>query len=166
VPPARKFVTVLFTDVVGSSALAAEPDPERLEHVMGRFFDAAAEVVVGHGGTIDKIIGDAVMAVFGVPRVHEDDPARALRTALDLRDVLAALNEQLDRDWGARIAVRTGVKTGEVMTGDPPSGRLVTVDPVVVATCLVQGAETRGDVLVGNEPPRRPPGPASSASCK
>jgi class 3 adenylate cyclase len=73
VPPARKFVTVLFTDVVGSSALAAEPDPERLEHVMGRFFDAAAEVVVGHGGTIDKIIGDAVMAVFGVPRVHEDD---------------------------------------------------------------------------------------------
>ncbi len=147
-PPARKVVTVLFSDVVGSSALAAELDPERLERVLGRFFDAAAEVVVGHGGTIDKFIGDAVMAVFGVPRVHEDDAARALRAALDLRDVLAALNDRLQRDWGVRIAVRTGVNTGEVMTGDLGSGRLVTGDAVVVATCLEQGAKA-GEVLVG-----------------
>ena len=147
-PPARKVVTVLLSDVVGSSALAAELDPERLERVLGRFFDAAAEVVVGHGGTIDKFIGDAVMAVFGVPRVHEDDAARALRAALDLRDVLAALNDQLQRDWGVRIAVRTGVNTGEVMTGDPVSGRLVTGDSVVVATRLVQGAKA-GEILVG-----------------
>ena len=139
---------MLFSDVVGSSALAAELDPERLERVLGRFFDAAAEVVVGHGGTIDKFIGDAVMAVFGVPRVHEDDAARALRAALDLRDVLAALNDQLQRDWGVRIAVRTGVNTGEVMTGDLVSGRLVTGDAVVVATRLVQGAKA-GEILVG-----------------
>ena len=148
-PPARKVVTVLLSDVVGSSALAAELDPERLERVLGRFFDAAAEVVVGHGGTIDKFIGDAVMAVFGVPRVHEDDAARALRAALDLRDVLAALNDQLQRDWGVRIAVRTGVNTGEVMTGDLDSGRLVTGDSVVVATRLVQGAKA-GEILVGD----------------
>ena len=140
---------MLLSDVVGSSALAAELDPERLERVLGRFFDAAAEVVVGHGGTIDKFIGDAVMAVFGVPRVHEDDAARALRAALDLRDVLAALNDQLQRDWGVRIAVRTGVNTGEVMTGDLDSGRLVTGDSVVVATRLVQGAKA-GEILVGD----------------
>jgi DNA-binding SARP family transcriptional activator len=147
-PPARKVVTVLFSDVVGSSALAAELDPERLERVLGRFFDAAVKVVVGHGGTVDKFIGDEVMAVFGVPRVHEDDAVRALRAALDLRDVLAALNDQLQRDWGVRIAVRTGVNTGEVVTGDPVSGRLVTGDSVVVATRLVQSAKA-GDVLVG-----------------
>jgi class 3 adenylate cyclase len=147
-PPARKVVTVLFSDVVGSSALAARLDPERLERVLSRFFDAAAEVVVGHGGTIDKFIGDAVMAVFGVPRVHEDDAARALRAALDLGDVVAALNDQLERDWGVRIALRTGVNTGEVMTGDHVSGRLVTGDSVVVATRLVEGAKA-GEVLVG-----------------
>ena len=148
-PPARKIVTVLISDVVGSSALAADLDPERLERVFGRFFDAAAAVVAGHGGTIDKFMGDAVMAVFGVPRVHEDDAGRALRAALDLRDELAALNDQLQRDWGVRLAVRTGVNTGEVMTGDPAFGRLVTGDSVVVATRLMQGAKA-GEVLVGD----------------
>ena len=147
-PPARKVVTVLFSDVVGSSALAAELDPERLERVLGQFFDAAVNVVVGHGGTVDKFIGDEVMAVFGVPRVHEDDAARALRAALDLRNALGVLNDQLQRDWGVRITVRTGINTGEVVTGDPVSGRLVTGDPVVVATRLVQGAKA-GDILVG-----------------
>ena len=147
-PAARKVVTVLFSDVVESSALASELDPERLERVLGRFFDAAVKVVVSHGGTVDKFIGDEVMAVFGVPRVHEDDAARALRAALDLRDALATLNDQLQRDWAVRIAVRTGVNTGEVVTGDPDSGRLVTGDPVIVATRLVQGAKP-GDVLVG-----------------
>jgi class 3 adenylate cyclase len=147
-PPARKVVTVLLSDVVGSSALAARLDPERLERVMGRFFDAAAKVVVGHGGTVDKFIGDAVMAVFGVPRVHEDDAARGLRAALDLHGVVDGLNDRLERDWGVRIALRTGVNTGDVMTGDHLSGRLVTGDSVVVATRLAEGAQA-GEVLVG-----------------
>ena len=130
---------------------------------MGRFFDAAAEVVVGHGGTIDKFIGDAVMAVFGVPRVHEDDAARALRAALDLRDVLAALNDQLQRDWGVRIAVRTGVNTGEVMTGDLDSGRLVTGDSVVVATSPRSGREGGRDPRGRADCGGRPPASSSSA---
>jgi DNA-binding SARP family transcriptional activator len=117
--PARKIVTVLFVDVVASGMLAAQLDPERLERVMGRFFETAAEIVAAHGGTVEKFIGDAVMAVFGVPRVHEDDAARALRAALDLRAALPALNDELHRDWGVRIAVHTGINTGEVMTGDP-----------------------------------------------
>ena len=140
---------MLFSDVVGSSALAAELDPERLERVLGRFFDAAAEVVVGHGGTIDKFIGDAVMAVFGVPRVHEDDAARALRAALDLRDVLAALNDRLQRDWGVRsqcAPASTPVRWWRATLGLRTA--LVTGDAVVALTCLEQGAKA-GEVLVG-----------------
>ena len=147
-PPARKIVTVLFVDIVASGILAAELDPERLERVMGRFFETSAEVVARHGGTVDKFIGDAVMAVFGVPRVHEDDAARALRAALDLRAALPAFNDELEREWGVRIAVRTGINTGEVMTGDPRLGRLVTGDAVVVATRLQQAAQP-GEILVG-----------------
>jgi DNA-binding SARP family transcriptional activator len=146
--PARKIVTVLFVDVVASGMLAAQLDPERLERVMGRFFETAAEIVTAHGGTVEKFIGDAVMAVFGVPHVHEDDAARALRTALDLRAALPALNDELHRDWGVRIAVHTGINTGEVMTGDPRLGRLVTGDAVVVATRLQEAAQP-GEILVG-----------------
>jgi DNA-binding SARP family transcriptional activator/class 3 adenylate cyclase len=147
-PPARKLVTVLFVDVVASGIIAAKLDPERLERVMGRFFDTAAEIVARHGGTVDKFIGDAVTALFGVPRVHEDDAARALRAALDLRAALPALNDELEHDWGVRIAVRTGINTGEVMTGDPRFGRLVTGHEVVVATRLQQAARP-GEILVG-----------------
>jgi class 3 adenylate cyclase/tetratricopeptide (TPR) repeat protein len=147
-PPARKVVTVLFVDIAASGMLAVRLDPERLERVMGRFFDTVAEVIARHGGTVDKFIGDAVMGVFGSPRVHEDDAARALRAALDLRAVLPALNDELGSDWGVRIAVHTGINTGEVMTGDPRLGRLVTGDAVVVAARLQEAAEP-GEVLVG-----------------
>ena len=139
-PPARSSPCSSATSS-GRARWRPSSTPSGSSACLGRFFDAAAEVVVGHGGTIDKFIGDAVMAVFGVPRVHEDDAARALRAALDLRDVLAALNDQLQRDWGVRIAVRTGVNTGEVMTGDLGSGRLVTGDAVVVATSPGAGRE-------------------------
>ena len=146
--PARKIVTVLFVDVVASGVIAAQLDPERLERVMGRFFDTAVEVVARHGGTVDKFIGDAVTALFGVPRVHEDDAVRAVRAALDLRAALPALNDELERDWGVRIAVRTGINTGEVITGDARFGRLVTGHEVVVATRLQQAARP-GEILVG-----------------
>jgi class 3 adenylate cyclase len=142
----RKTVTVLFADVTGSTALGERLDPESFRRVMARYFDAARRAVERHGGTVEKFIGDAVMAVFGVPTVHEDDALRALRAAADLRDALAALNEELERDYGTSLEVRVGVNTGEVVAGT--AERLATGDAVNVAARLQQAAEP-GEILVG-----------------
>ena len=115
----RKTVTVVFSDVTGSTALGERLDPESLRRVMGRYFD---EMQRGRRsateGTVEKFIGDAVMAVFGIPVLHEDDALRAVRAAPRCASALAGLNEELERDWGVTIAVRTGVNTGEVVAGD------------------------------------------------
>jgi class 3 adenylate cyclase/tetratricopeptide (TPR) repeat protein len=148
---ARKTVTVLFCDVVGSTSLGERLDPETLRQVMGRHFDAAQAVVERHGGTVEKFIGDAVMAVFGIPELHEDDALRAVRAAAELRDGQEALNKELERDQGASIAVRIGVNTGEVVAGDASAGqRLVTGDPVNVAARLEQAA-TAGEIVIGQD---------------
>src|ERR1044071_7861924 len=98
----RKVVTVLFCDVTGSTALGERIDPESLRRVMSRYFDTARAVVERDGGTVEKISGDAVMAIFGVPTVHEDDALRAVRAAEDLRAGLRELNDELERDFGTR----------------------------------------------------------------
>src|SRR6187401_2917040 len=95
----RKTVTVLFCDVTGSTALGERIDPESLRAVMARYFETARAVVERHGGTVEKFIGDAVMAVFGVPVVHEDDALRAVRAADELRGALAGLNEELEKAY-------------------------------------------------------------------
>ncbi len=98
----RKTVTVLFCDVVDSTRLGARLDPESLRQVMGRYFVVAREALQRHGGTVEKLIGDAAMAVFGVPTLHEDDALRAVRAAADLRQaVREELNGELERDWGS-----------------------------------------------------------------
>jgi class 3 adenylate cyclase/tetratricopeptide (TPR) repeat protein len=145
----RKVVTIVFADVTGSTALGERLDPEALRRVMGRYFDEMAAVIERHGGTVEKFIGDAVMAVFGIPRLHEDDALRAVRAAVGMRDALATLNEDLEREHGEGLAARIGVNTGEVVAGDPAAGqRLVTGDAVNVAARLEQAA-TPGEVLVG-----------------
>ena len=148
---ARKLVTVLFTDVAGSTNLAERLDPESVRRVMGRLFDEMSAVIERHGGTVEKFIGDAIMAVFGIPAVHEDDALRAVRAAVDMRRALEALNGELERDWGVRIAVRTGINTGEVVAGDATAAQmLVTGDAVNVAARLQQAAEA-GEVLIGRD---------------
>jgi class 3 adenylate cyclase len=142
----RKVVTVLFCDVTGSTALGERIDPESLRRVMSRYFETAKAIVERHGGTVEKFIGDAVMAVFGVPTVHEDDALRAVRAAAELRGVLAGLNEELERDYGTRLELRMGVNTGEVVTGTEE--RLATGDAVNVAARLEQAAQP-GEVLLG-----------------
>ena len=145
----RKTVTVLFTDVTGSTDMGERLDPEALRRVMGRYFDRMQAVVERHGGTVEKFIGDAVMAVFGIPVLHEDDALRALRAASDMRAELVALNKELERDIGVTIATRTGVHTGEVVAGDPASGqRLATGDAVNIAARLEQAAAP-GEILIG-----------------
>ena len=144
----RKTVTVVFSDVSGSTALGERLDPESLRHVLARYFDVAREAVERHGGVVEKFIGDAVMAVFGVPVVHEDDALRGVRAATDLRLGVAALNEELEHDFGTRLAVRIGVNTGEVVTGTEE--RLATGDAVNVAARLEQAAQP-DEILLGPE---------------
>ena len=145
----RKVVTVVFADVTGSTALGERLDPEALRRVMGRYFDEMAAVIERHGGTVEKFIGDAVMAVFGIPQLHEDDALRAVRAADGMRAGAGALNLDLERDHGVGLAARIGVNTGEVVAGDPSGGqRLVTGDAVNVAARLEQAAAP-GEILLG-----------------
>src|SRR5581483_11466223 len=134
----RKTVTVLFCDVVGSTALGESTDPEALRGLLARYFERMRALVERHGGTVEKFIGDAVMAVFGVPVVHEDDAVRALRAAAEMRDALPELG----------VGGRIGVATGEVVTGTEE--RLATGDAVNVAARLQQAAAP-GEILVGGE---------------
>jgi class 3 adenylate cyclase len=115
----RKVVTVVFADVTGSTALGELLDPETLRRVMSRYFDEMSGVIERHGGAVEKFIGDAVMAVFGIPRLHEDDALRAVRAARDMGDALGELNAELEKDHGVGLEVRIGVNTGEVVAGDP-----------------------------------------------
>ncbi|MEP6910504.1 MAG: adenylate/guanylate cyclase domain-containing protein [Actinomycetota bacterium] len=138
----RKTVTVLFCDVTGSTSLGEQLDPESLRRTMGQYFDEIRRVVERHGGTVEKFIGDAVMAVFGIPRAHEDDALRAVRAAGEIRDRIAVLGNEL----GIALSFRTGVNTGEVVAGEGET--LVTGDAVNVAARLEQAAAP-GDVLIG-----------------
>jgi len=134
----RKTVTVLFCDVAGSTELGESTDPEALLALLARYFERMKEIVERHGGTVEKFVGDAVMAVFGVPVVHEDDALRACRAAVEMRDALPELG----------IRGRIGLNTGEVVTGTEE--RLATGDAVNVAARLEQAAEP-GEVLIGAE---------------
>ncbi|TMK63846.1 MAG: zinc-ribbon domain-containing protein, partial [Actinobacteria bacterium] len=146
---ARKVVTVLFSDVIGSTGLGERLDPETMRRVMARYFEEMKTALEAHGGTVEKFIGDAVMAVFGIPVLHEDDALRAVRAAMEMRERLAKLNEELERNRGVRILTRTGINTGEVVAGEPATGQtLVTGDAVNVAARLEQAAKP-GEVLIG-----------------
>ena len=141
----RKLVSLLFADVVDSTAMGASHDPELVRGVMARYFARMKDVAETHGGTVEKFIGDAVMVVFGVPRLHEDDAERAVRAALAMRDAVT----DLDHDSRVALALRVGVNSGEVVAGVGDDRQfLVTGDAVNVAARLQQGAEP-GEVVVG-----------------
>jgi class 3 adenylate cyclase/tetratricopeptide (TPR) repeat protein len=145
----RKTVTVFFSDLKGSTNLGEALDSESLREVMSRYFDEMRAILEDHGGRVEKYIGDAIMAVFGLPRVHEDDALRAVGAALATKESLAALNEELQERWGVQLQNRTGVNTGEVVAGDPTQGqRLVTGDVVNVAARLEQAAPAL-EILIG-----------------
>jgi class 3 adenylate cyclase/tetratricopeptide (TPR) repeat protein len=145
----RKTITIVFCDLAGSTALGERLDPESLQRVLGRYFQRTREVLERHEGTVQKFIGDAVVGVFGIPRLHEDDALRAVRAAFELRRALAELNQELERDWGVILQVRIGVNTGEVVVGNPAVGSaLVLGDAVNVAARLEQAAAP-GEVLLG-----------------
>src|SRR5438094_8663561 len=134
----RKVVTVLFCDISGSTQLGEETDPEALRALLARYFERMKAIVESHGGTVETFIGDAVMAVFGVPQVHEDDALRACRAAIEMRDALPEL----------RVQARIGLTTGEVVTGTEE--RLATGDAVNLAARLEQAAAP-GEILIGDQ---------------
>ncbi len=111
----RKPVTVLFADLAGSTELATRHDPEHLRALLSAFFDEMRQQIESYGGTVEKYAGDAIMAVFGVPQVHEDDAERAVRAALAMRDSLAQLNPMFEQEYGVRLALRIGIATGEAV---------------------------------------------------
>ena len=145
----RKVVTALFSDVVESTSLGETLDPEVVRSLLGRYFDEARRVVERHGGTTEKFIGDAVVALFGVPVTREDDALRALRAADEIRARLRELNAEFERQYGVRIEIRTGVNTGEVVVGDSAlEGFRASGDTMNVAARLEQAAEP-DEILIG-----------------
>jgi predicted ATPase/class 3 adenylate cyclase len=144
----RKTLTVLFCDVVGSTPMGEQLEPESVRRVMTRFFDRMRSVLERHGGTVEKYIGDAVMAVFGIPTLHEDDALRAVRAAAEMRAALGGLNAEFEPAWGVALEVRIGINTGEVVVGDHPDAALVVGDAVNVAARLEQTAAP-GEILLG-----------------
>ena len=138
----RKTVTLIFSDLKDSTALGERLDSEALHEVKDRYFTAMAAEITRHGGKIEKYIGDAIMAVFGLPKAHEDDALRAVRAAADMREALVRVNEDLMTRYGVALANRTGVNTGEVVANDDEKAdqKLATGDAVNVAARLEQAA--------------------------
>lgn len=145
----RKLVTALFCDYVGSTGLGERLDPEALRSVQASYFDRMRSVVQQFGGTLEKFIGDAVVAVFGVPLAHEDDAERAVRCGLAMRDALGGLNDSLRPRLGVELEIRIGIATGEALvSGDEDA--LATGDVMNTAARLEQGAAP-GEILVARE---------------
>jgi class 3 adenylate cyclase len=147
----RKTVTIVFCDLTGSTELGERLDPESMRKVMARYFDTMRTALERHGGSVEKFIGDAVMAVFGIPHLHEDDALRAVRASSDMQASLGELNADLEPDHAVRLTCRIGVNTGEVLVGSEEAdfGR-VTGDAVNTAARLEAAAEP-GEILIGRE---------------
>jgi len=146
----RKVVTVLFADISSSEPLGASLDLARLRTVLGAYFGVLARAIQHYGGTVDKYIGDAVMAVFGAPVSHEDDGVRAIRAALAIQRAAQSLNATLEKTHGIKIAIRIGINTGEVVAGLLPGEVLaytVTGDAVNTAQRIESAAPPDGVLI-------------------
>ena len=145
----RKTVTLVFTDLIDSTPLGEKLDAETYRRVISRYFIEVSRVLEHHGGTVEKFIGDAVMAAFGIPVLHEDDALRAVRAAGELREALAALNEELRTEYGVELGMRTGINTGEVVAGDPSEGQGFATGGAVAVAQRLEAAASPGEILIG-----------------
>ena len=154
-PAERKFVTVLFADLVGSTKLGEGLDAEKLKDVMDVYFKAMRGRSSAEGGTVEKFIGDAVMATFGAPVAHEDDPERALRAARAMLRRLTEVNGTLAGTYGVELAIRIGVNTGEVVAAlAPRADETMVADDAVNVAARLAGRGGAGQVLVGQRTAR------------
>src|SRR5262249_45125363 len=153
-PAARKVVTGVYCAALVSTASGEQPDPEVGRLIVSRFFEAATAVMQRHGGLVEHLVNDAVASVFGLPVVHEDDALRGLRAAVEVRSSVGELNRALERDFHARLELRIGVSTAEVVTGAdgrPAGGGLG-------AAGGLQQAAGRGEIRVAAGARPLPPG--------
>ncbi len=144
----RKVVTAVFVDLVGSTARAEQADPEDVRALLRRYHEALRRDFERYGGTVEKFIGDAVVAVFGAPTAHEDDPERAVRAALAARETIATLNEA---DEALDLHVRTGIATGEALVAlgaQPGAGEGMVAGDVMNTAARIQGAAPVDGILV------------------
>ena len=143
--PELKFATALFADLVGSTTLAEREDPEVVQSVVGRSFDRLSVEIERYGGLLEKFMGDAMLAVFGVPKAHEDDPERAVRAALEMQAVLSELNHGFAAEGKPQLAMRIGIEAGDVLVdmerAAGPRDRMLTGDAVNTAARLEAAAD-------------------------
>jgi class 3 adenylate cyclase/tetratricopeptide (TPR) repeat protein len=145
----RRIVTVFFSDVAGSTELGEQLDAEAVRGVMNRYFGAVSAALERHGGHVEKFIGDAVVALFGVPQAHEDDALRCLRAAVEAREAVRALGDDLDARLGVRIGVRIGIATGEVVVGASPAARTIATGDTMNTAARLQQVAPVGEILIG-----------------
>src|SRR4051794_31912413 len=148
----RKLVTIVFIDAVGSTALAEILDPETIRTTMTGYFAMMRRIVEAHGGIVEKFIGDAVMAAFGIPVVHEDDALRAVRAATEIQSALRRLDQDRPASNGPMMRFRTGIDTGEVVAGDHASGQSFATGDTVNSAARLQAAAPVGETLLGRSP--------------
>ncbi len=148
----RKFATALFVDVVGSTALGEREDPEVVRSLIRRLFDVVTPVIERHGGYVERFIGDGILALFGVPTVHEDDPVRAVRAGLEIQRVATELGQTLTAEGKPSLQVRVGIEAGDVLVDLERSAgsrdRILTGDALNTAARL-QAEASPGGIVVG-----------------
>jgi class 3 adenylate cyclase/tetratricopeptide (TPR) repeat protein len=143
-----RVVTLVTSDLKGSTALGERLDPEALREVLNRYFGVMRAVFESHGGTIEKIIGDAIVAVFGLPEPKDDDAICAVEAAAESQRALATLNDELDQGWGVRLVVRTGIASGEVTFGKADEGQHVLLGPTVDLSTVMEQNSPPLEVLM------------------
>jgi len=156
----RKYVTVLFSDLSGYTAMSENLDPEEVKEIMSRIFGEIAQVVAKYGGFIEKFVGDAVMALFGIPKTHEDDPVRAIRAAREIHDLIEGMSPEIEKKIGQHLSMHTGINTGLVVTGEMDTERGIhgaSGDTINLASRL-QGLAKTGEILVGQDTYRQAEG--------
>lgn len=156
----RKHVTVLFSDLSGYTAMTERLDPEDVKEIMSRIFGEIAQVIAKYEGFIERFIGDAVMALFGVPRVHEDDPVRAIKAAIEIHELLEVMSPRLEEKVGQPFTMHSGINTGLVVTGEvdlKKGTHGITGDTINIASRLENMAQA-GEILVGLETYRQAEG--------
>ena len=136
----RKLVTVMFADLVESTQLSMQQDPEQLRGLLSAFFEEMAHQIKSFGGSVEKYAGDAIMAVFGVPRVHEDDAERAVRAAIAMLETLDKLNPTFEEEYNSRLQLRIGIATGEVVAATQETREFMVTGEVANLASRLQSA--------------------------
>jgi class 3 adenylate cyclase/tetratricopeptide (TPR) repeat protein len=158
--PERKHVTALFSDLSGYTSMTERLDPEQVKEITGRIFTGVKQIVAKYEGFIERVMGDGVLAFFGVPRAHEDDPIRAIHAALEIHELVKGLSPQYESNVGAPLTMHSGINTGLVVTADvnPEKGTHGVAGDAVNVASRLSGMAGPGEIFVGEETVRRAKG--------